>query len=405
MPLYRYRARSYEGQIVENTIQANTEKEVVDKLRSMNLMPITIEETVSLGSASFWKKLSLVFHKVTLKDMVIFCRQLATLLSAGINLGSALEVLTEQTENAFLAKKIKEVKVMVDRGVSFSTALKEAGIFPPLLVATVKAGEAGGVLDVVLNRIATFFEAQDRLKKKIISAVTYPAVVFSVAIVVVILLVSYVIPKFSKVFRSMGIELPFITELLFRFAELLSKYWYVPLLMVVFIVMAFKILGKLKPTKPYIDRFYMNLPIVGDIITKTVLVRSIRTLATLVEAGVPILEALEMASDVSNNAVIEKAFTEIKEALRHGKSMGEVMKKFRVFPPMVSHMVKVGEETGQLEEMLNKIADWYEVELEEKIKRLTSIIEPILVVVVGGIVAFVALSIFFPIISLITKFS
>jgi len=257
------------------------------------------------------------------------------------------------------------------------------------------------VLDSSLDRLATFLEKQDALRGKIISAVSYPAVVMSFSLLVVYILVTFIVPRFATVFNSMGIELPTITKIIFNFALWMGEKWYVTVSGFLAFIVSIIVFNRLKSTRPVMDRIKLKLPVVGDIIYKAIMARSNRTLSALVEAGVPILMALEMTSEVAGNKVVEGAYESMREAARRGQALGETASKSKVFPLMVAHMITGGEQTGRLEEMLAKIADWFEMELDGKIKRLTAIIEPVLIIFVGGIVALVASAIFLPIVGAI----
>jgi len=269
------------------------------------------------------------------------------------------------------------------------------------MVSVIQAGEEGGRLEESIDRLATFLERQDELRRKIVSAVSYPVVVILFAFFILYLLITVVMPRFSQVFKGLNVPLPEVTLMVFDFSNWMAEFWYIPLLAVVAFFMLIIWMNKNRQTRPYLDRVKLKLPILGDIFFKSIMARSNRTLASLVDAGVPILRALEMTSEVTNNDVIGRAYTVLRDAARKGASLGDITKNIHVFPIMIAHMMKVGEETGQLETMLDKIAGWFELELDEKIKRLTAILEPILIIFVGGIVAIVALAIFTPIVTAI----
>lgn len=398
--IYRYRARNADGKAVNGVLTAYSQEQVVQQLRGQGLVPISIAQDQDAERESLLDRMRKI-GTVPLKDKAVMFRQLATMISAGITLGSALDILAEQTQNKKLASAVRHVKRQVDSGVSLSAAMRSRKEFNTLMVSIVKAGEEGGVLDTSLDRLATFLERQDALRKKIYSAVTYPAVVMSFALVVVYILVTFIVPRFALVFGNMGVDMPAITTVTFNFALWMNKKWYVFLLGVLFFIIAVMVLNRLKETKPAMDRLKLKLPIVGNLMYEAIMARTNRTLSSLVQAGVPILMALEMTSGVAGNHVIASAYDELREAARRGQGLGETAMKSPVFPLMTSHMMTVGEQTGRLEEMLSKVADWFEMELDEKIKRLTSIIEPILIIFVGGIVALVASAIFLPIVGAI----
>ena len=395
--LYRYKARASDGKVVFGSQQAQSEAQVIQWLRERSLYPIEIEETKERATKTLRERLQ-AFSTIKLKDKAVFFRQLATMLDAGITLGTALDMLAEQTENKRFAKAIREVKTMVDRGISLSTAMATKREFSKLMVAIARAGEEGGVLESSLDRLATFLERQDELRKKIISASTYPAVVMSFAILVVFLLVTVIMPRFASIFMDLDIRLPLPTRMILGFSVWLNHYWYLPVVLVLLLILGLYALSKGKGTKKRLDALRLRLPLFGDIWKKSVLARTFRTFAALVQAGVPILSALEMTGGVSGNAVVEDAFAVMYDQARRGASLGETAKKILVIPPIAAHMMAIGEQTGRLEEMVDKVADWFEFELDEKIKRLTSILEPLLIVFVGGVVALVVFAVFMPII-------
>ena len=399
---FKYRARSPEGKIIEGAIEGVTQDAAVLAMREQGLTPISLSRAGR--KAQEGESLFQVMRRmgtVPLRDKVIFFRQLATMVKAGVTLGNALDILADQTRVPRLADSIKKVKMAVDGGFSFSGALRTRSEFTTLMVSIVSAGEEGGRLDESLDRLSVFLERQDELRRKIVSAVTYPSVVILFALFILYILVTVVMPRFSQVFKGLNVELPDLTVMVFNFSEWVAEFWYIPLGAFAAVIAFIAMLNKNKETKPAMDAIKLKLPLVGDIFFKSAMARSNRTLASLVDSGVPILKSLEMTSEVTDNAVIGRAYTALKDAARKGASLGDTAKNISVFPVMIAHMMKVGEETGQLETMLDKVAGWFEMELDEKIKRLTSILEPLLIIVVGGIVALVALAIFTPIVTAI----
>ena len=398
---FKFKARSPEGKIVEGVIQGDSQDAAVASMRERGMMPITLTRSGREKGGDSFREILHRMGSVPLRDKVIFFRQLATMIKAGVTLGNALNILVDQTKNPRLADSIRRIKMAVDGGFSLSGALRTRAEFNTLMVSIVSAGEEGGKLDESLDRLATFLERQDELRRKIVSAVTYPAVVILFAVFILYILVTVVMPRFSQVFRGLNVPLPTLTVQVFNFSEWMAEFWYIPLLAILLFGVVVSMLAKNKDTKPAMDAMKLRLPMVGDIFFKSAMARSNRTLASLVDSGVPILKSLEMTAEVTDNAVIGKAYTSLRDAARKGASLGDTAKNIPVFPVMIAHMMKVGEETGQLETMLDKVAGWFEMELDEKIKRLTSILEPVLIIFVGGIVALVALAIFTPIVTAI----
>ncbi|MDO9508232.1 MAG: type II secretion system F family protein [Thermovirgaceae bacterium] len=397
---FKYRARNPKGDTVSGFLVADSQDHAAVMIRQRGMTPLSFDSTLKREREPLMDRLRKI-GTVPLKHKSVLFRQLATMISAGINLGSALDILVAQTTNKRLSASVREVKRLVDSGTSLSAAMRTQNVFSVLMISIVRAGEEGGVLDSSLERLATFLEKQHALRSKIISAVSYPAVVMSFSLLVVYILVTFIVPRFAKVFGSMGIELPLVTKIIFNFALWMGEKWYVMVIGFFSLIFLIILMNRMRATRPTMDRIKLRLPVFGDIVYKTIMARSNRTLSALVEAGVPILMALEMTSEVAENAVIRKAYEDMREAARRGQALGETAAKTKVFPLMVAHMITVGEQTGRLEEMLAKIADWFEMELDEKIKRLTAIIEPVMIIFVGGIVALVASAIFLPIVGAI----
>ena len=397
---FQYKARGNDGSIKSGYFETQSQGQVVAWLRSQGYVPISISQARDGSSESLLERMQKI-STVQLKDKAVFFRQLATMIAAGITLASSLQILASQTKNKRFADAVQHTKTLVDRGFPFSAAMRTRKEFTNLMISMVRAGEEGGVLDTTLERLATFLERQDELRKKVVSAFTYPSAIMGIAVFVLYLLVTVVVPRFALVFGNLGIPLPWTTQALFSGSMWLKDHWYVTVIILIALIGFLILLNRLDATKKYLDRIKLRLPIVGGILHKAIMARSLRTLATLVEAGVPILSSLEMTANVTGNYVAQSAFEYLRTAARRGHSLGASSMELSIFPAMVSHMITVGEETGHMEDMLNKVADWFEFELDEMIKRLTSILEPVLIVFVGGIVALVVFAIFSPLISAI----
>ncbi|SIN68945.1 type IV pilus assembly protein PilC [Acetomicrobium flavidum] len=394
---YSYRARSKEGKIIRGNLEACSEVEVIQWLKERSFYPIEIVK-IRTSRGKILRDSLQIMPPVRLKDKAIFFRQLATMLQAGITLGSALDMIAKQTQNYRLSQAIRDIKIMVDKGASLHVAMATRKEFSNLMIAIARAGEEGGILESSLDRLATFLERQDELRKKILSASIYPAVVMCFALFVVLLLVTVIMPKFASVLANLNVQLPLPSKVILGFSIWLSCYWYLPLFIVLFLVLGIYILSRRKETKARLDALRLGLPLFGDIWKKTVLVRTFRTFAALVQAGVPILSALEMTGGVSGSVLVEDAFAQLADQAKRGVSLGEAAKKIAIIPPLPTYMMAIGEQTGRLEIMVDKVADWFEFELDEKIKWLTSILEPLLIVSVGGVVALVVFAVFMPII-------
>ena len=396
---FSYRARIAGGTIQSGTVESPSREGAVEWIRKQGWTPVSVEEAGGRKGpeAPAVVRNPLFAPRIRLKDKALAFRQMATMVAAGITVAGALGILEEQIQNKALAASFQRVGKAVAAGHTLAGALRRERAFTPLMVALVQAGEEGGVLDLSLQRLSSFLEKQEALRKKVLSAVVYPVFVLLVCALVLALLVFVVIPKFSAVFQHLGVQLPWLTRTMFS-----SSLWLRDHLVhlgagVVLVGLGFLVAKRIPRIQRGWDRWKLRLPLFGDTLYKTVLSRSFRTFGTLIAAGVPLLPCLEMTSEVADNAHVAGAFLALRDAAEKGVPLNVTARKERLFPPMVCHMVAIGEETGKLEEMLGKVADWYEMELEEKIKMLTSTLEPVLILFVGGIVAVVALSIFLPI--------
>jgi type IV pilus assembly protein PilC len=410
---FQYWAKAGNGKSVRGKRSAENEEELLEWIRDKGWIPINIArsyETVasigdSFGKKIDWKEFFDLSPKVKLRDKAIFIRQLSTMISAGVPIGGALQILIEQTGQKRLKRVIKKIYTRVSSGSSLSLAIAEhPKYFDALTSSLIKSGEESGTLDSTLSQLAAFIEDQEILKKKIISAMTYPAVVITIAVLVMGVMVVVVIPQFQKAFSSMNVELPKLTRMIFDFGTWAQNNWYYAIAVAVLIVILIHILRRIPALRIHIDTWILKLPVFGDILYKAALSRSFRTMSALLRSGVPVLKAIEMAGEVASNSRIQSNFLLMRDSAAMGAPMNIVVKERKLFPPMIAHMIAVGEETGRTDEMLQKISDWYDNELSEKIKRLSSVLEPIMVVLVGIIVGFMVLAIFLPIISAIQQF-
>ena len=380
-------------------------------LREQNWTPIDISQISSLrmekispyNNLNSYDFLDLLSN-ITLKDKVIFFRQLATMISAGISITSSINILLQQTEKRKFKRILLKIAERINSGLPLSVALAEQQkYFGILATSLVKAGEESGMLDISLNRISGFLESQENLRKKIISALIYPIVVLVISLMVLSVMCFIVIPKFQKAFANLDIKMPWLTMKIFNFGVWLQLHWVIFMISLFALILLGYFLTKLAAIKYQIDFIKLKIPIFGNIIYKASISRAFKTMALLLKSGVPVLKAIELAGNVAGNEIVKKKFYLVRDAAGMGVTINAVMKEKRLFPAMVSYMVAVGEETGHTDEMLAKVAEWYETELEETVKRLSSILEPVLVVLVGFIVGVIVLAIFLPIISAIQE--
>jgi type IV pilus assembly protein PilC len=336
--------------------------------------------------------------RIKIRDKAVFARQFATMISSGLAVLRALYVLEEQTQNSRFKKMIKAVREDVEAGMPLSDAMaKQSVAFDRLYVAMVRAGEAGGALDQTLNRLAVQLEKQDSLRRSIKSAMTYPILIAVFAVLVMIGMLLFIIPIFADMYNDLGGELPMLTQVMMGISKALKGYWFIIFPVFGLLIWALVRLKNTDNGRRAWDRFKLKLPMkLGPIIQKIALARFSRTLATLVSSGVPILQAIEITGKTSGNTVIEEAMMDVKEAVRSGEPIAKPLARASVFPPMVTHMISIGEETGALDSMLNKIADFYEDEVDASVKSLTSIIEPIMMMFVGGLVGVIVISMYLP---------
>ena len=392
MPKYRYQGRGKEGKKSGN-ITSPSKREAISKLRETGIRVIDIQEVPE----TFLTKEIAIGNPVKLQDFVIFMRQFSTLLKAGVSVVESTKILSNQTESKPLRRVLTEIETDLRQGNPLSAAAaRHKKIFSPMFTSMVKAGEAGGNMDETLERLAIHYEKQRRTKQKILSALAYPITVGIIAAIVVVFLLVAVVPTFVEMFAGFGAELPAITKFVLNASGFMQKMWWLILLLVIALYIAFLLLKQQKKSKYYIDYFLLRIPIFGKMLQKAALARITRTLSSLFSSSVPILQALSIVENVVENEVITKVLRESKASLEKGQSLTEPMKKHWAFPPLITQMIAIGEETGSLDEMLSKVADFYEAEVESSTDRLKSLIEPLLIVFLAGIVGTIVTSILVP---------
>lgn len=394
---YEYAVRDKTGKVVKGRIEASNPTAVANRLRTMGMAPISITE-VQVSGLQKEIKIPGLSDRIAVKDLAVMARQLATMISAGLSLLRALAILADQTENQALAKVLGQVRSDVETGSALSAALsKHKQVFPPLMVNMIKAGEVGGFLDQVLVSIAENFEAEVKLRGKIKSAMTYPIVVFVIAVLAVIGMLLFIVPVFAKMFADLGGELPFMTQVLVTMSDIL-KIGILPTIVAIGAFMVWWGKNKNNPAvRDKVDPLKLKAPVFGPLAQKIAISRFTRNFGTMIHAGVPILQALDIVAATSGNVVIERAVRAVQESVRTGQSLSGPLAQHPVFPPMVVQMMAVGEDTGALDAMLGKIADFYDQEVEATTEALTSIIEPLMIGVLGGIVGFMVIALYMPI--------
>lgn len=400
MPTYTYTARTKAGVIRRGTVNADNRDAAMAQLSQMGLEPEKLVESRTVGTRAQQARLN---RRVRGQDLLVFTRQLSTIVSAGLPLMQGLDILAEQTEDPRFAKIIAAIGQNVESGETFSDSLKLFNrAFPDIYVSMVRAGEASGDLDGVLLQLADYLEASEELKRRIRSAMTYPVVAFSMIILIAAGLIIFVVPQFAEIFNSFGKALPAPTQMLINASNAMrtTTFWGIAIGAVIGTVAFLRIYGSTPMGKYTLDSLKLRLPIFGPLMRKVAISRFARTLSTLTRSGVSILQALEIVERTAGNEVYAKAIREASEAVRNGETLAEPLAKSQVFPAMVTRMIGVGEKTGALEGMLAKISDFYDSEVKATVDALTSLIEPMLIGVMGIVVGGIVMGLFMPIFQL-----
>ncbi len=397
MGMFEYTAKNAtSGQILKGTLDVPTKEEVIAFVRKNRMILVSVRE------APTQVRLPSLRKSVSTRDVVIFTRQFATMINAGLPLVQSLTILAQQTENKSLKEVTKAVVYDVEAGNTLADALgKHPRAFTDLYVNMVAAGEAGGILDTILLRLATFLEKNDALVRKVKGAMVYPAVIISVAVVAVAVLLVFVIPTFSSMFASVNMTLPLPTRVVIGASHILTRYWYVILGAIGIIVFGLRSYYGTANGKKVIDGALLRAPVLGDLLRKSAVSRFTRTLGTLISSGVSILDGLEITAKTAGNRVIHDAIMQSRQSIAGGETIAGPLQTSGVFPPMVISMISVGEQTGGLDEMLTKIADFYDAEVDVAVSALLSLMEPIMIVVLGVIVGGMVVAMYLPIFDMV----
>ena len=394
---FAYKGRDTGGKVIKGRMEASSESMVVARMRSMGLSPVEIRPTSAVGLNM---EISLgAFEKgVSLKDLAVMSRQLATMIAAGLSLLRALSILASQTDNKTLGQTLDSVRTSVEGGAALSESLaRHSQIFPPLMIHMVRAGETGGFLDSALESIADTFEADVKLRSTIKSALTYPVVVLIMAVVSVIGMLLFIVPIFEKMFADLGGELPLPTQILVIMSR--AMVWIAPVLVVGGIVFAiwWKRNKHTDAVRSKVDPLKLKLPVFGDLFRKVAIARFTRNFATMTGSGVPVLQSLAIVGETSGNWVVEKALVNVQDSVRAGRTIAEPLAREPMIPPMVTQMIAVGEDSGSLEQMLTKIADFYDDEVQSTTEALTSLIEPLMIAAMGVVIGGMIIALYMPI--------
>jgi len=401
MSTFLYTALDGSGKTVRGRMEADSEQTVLSRLHEQSLHIVNVSKQ---GEAR--KLPSIGSKKVKLKSMVVFSRQFATMIDAGIAVVRCLDILEGQTKDPALKPAIGQCKRDVKAGQSLTDAFsKHPNVYSRLYVNMVRAAETGGILDQILDRLASFLEKEDEIRSKIKSAMIYPILVLVFAMLMLTALFMFVLPKFKEIFVTMNVKMPLATQLLFGMSSFLQHYWFVVFGLAIGAFVAYRTYAKTEQGRFKMDGLKLRVPVLGEIIQKVSISRFSRTFATLIASGVPMMRSLEIVGETSGNSVIAKAVESARNSIREGQKISAPLAQSGLFPTMVTHMIDIGEETGRLSEMLVKVSDFYDQEVDSAVKALTSLIEPCLIVFMGGIVGFIAISIMAPIFKLVSSIS
>lgn len=391
--LFAYKARNLAGRLVTGRVEAETTGAAVALLREKNLFVVSIKPVRTIGLD--WRELFAV--KIGVRDLAVFCRQFATMVGAGIPLLKCLDILAKQAQNRQLERVLREVITDVEKGKGLSDAFNQhRRQLPEILINMLVAGEVSGRLEQTLLRLAVHFEKEHEIREKVKSAMTYPLFVAGIAVAAVIALLILIVPVFVDIFNEMGAELPLPTRMVIGASTLLTQYWYLWLLLLAALFLGLRYALATKKGKACLDRLLLRMPVVGPLVSKTVVARFARTFAALLQSGVPMLQSLETVERIAGNTVAAAELAAARAGVKEGERMAGALLKSKVFPPMAVNMIAVGEEAGTLDDLLEKLSDFYERETAEMVERLSSIVEPLLIALVGILVGFIAISIYLP---------
>lgn len=396
---FAYKARNPAGKLITGKIEAESRNKAIIQLRERNFFVVELKE-VSPARSSV--KLDKLFQpKVGSRDLAVLCRQFATMVQAGVPLLQTIDIISQQCENKTLRDTMKKVRNNLENGMSLTESLKPfPRVFPGIFTSMIEAGEVGGELEKVLGRLALNFEKEHDMKEKIKSALTYPVVVLVVAVLAVVVILIFVLPSLTQMLIDMNVPLPVTTRIIMGTSDFLKNYWHIILALLVFLVFGFKVwtnTGQGKKTK---DTVILKLPVFGPMLQKIIISRFCRSMSTLLQSGVPVLKALDVVKNIVDNYLVNISLKEAERSVKEGRSLAGPIMESRVFPPMVSTMISIGEETGSVDALMEKVADFYENEVDATVARLSSMIEPILLVGMGVVVGFILISVMLPMFSM-----
>lgn len=390
--IYKYKALTKQGETIEGFFEASDEADVLTMLKSNDYLPIAVEKDIGADA-----QISLFSPKVKKKDLAVFCRQFYTMIEAGLGIVKCFEILEAQTSNKTLRSALGAIHEDVQKGFTISEAMNNHDkVFPSILINMIEAGEASGTLDSILERMARHFEQESKLESKIKSALVYPSALIVVSIAVVIFMLVAVLPTFTSMFTSSGVDLPWPTQLLMNLSEWIKTYWYLLGGGLLIVVMGWFYFISTTEGRRFLDNLKIKIPGIRVTSIKIITARFTRTLSTLLASGIPLLQALEVVGKVLNNVVVQDRLIDSTDGIRRGASLSRAVRAMDIFPPMVDSMINIGEESGALDEILYKTADFYEDEVEMSLQRMTTLIEPVLLVFMAVIIGFIVIAMAMP---------
>ncbi len=403
MPKYRFQAKAANGSVQTGQLEAASETEVATLLKTQGMTPIRVlaapgTATAAAGSSALG---GFMVRRVASKDLQIFTRQFSTLINAGITVSDSLRMLSEGKRDPQLKEAAEKVRAGIENGKRLGDAMSQSPlVFDKFYVNMVRAGEEAGILEGILLRLATYLEKSEKIKKQVKGAMAYPAVVLFVAGIVIAGILVFIIPKFQEIFASSGNELPAVTQMVVNMSQFLIKKWYYAVIGMIAIPYLFMTWYKTEEGKKTMDRIVIRAPVFGELTQKSAVAKMTRTLSTLLSSGVGVIEALDIAAKTAGNSVIEDALNRCKESVMAGKPLAAPLAKEKNIPDMVTQMISIGEQSGNMDTMLGKIADFYEDDVENAVKAMTTMIEPLMMVFLGGIIAFLVVAMYLPIFSM-----
>lgn len=395
---YKYKAVTDNGQVIEGIFDALSEQEVISMLKESNYMPIKIEQTKDSGASQ-----TISFGKVKKKDLAVFCRQFYTMLNAGVSIVKTLDILERQTENKIMKKAVNNIYESVQKGMALSESMRNnPKAFPSILINMVEAGEASGNLDTIMDRMAVHYEKEFKIENKVKGAMIYPIVLAVIATAVVVFLMVGVMPTFIGMFESSGVELPGPTRALLIISNSMQNRWYLYIVTVIVLIFAIRFIGQTDEGGLIFDTIKLRLPIVKNSSIKIATSRFTRTLSTLLSSGIPLIQGIDIVARVIGNKNIAKKLENVKEEVRKGIPLSKAIKDTNTFPPMVDSMVKIGEESGALDDILNRTADFYDEEVEVALQKMTEMLQPLMIIIMAIIVGFIVIAIALPMFDMVS---